>query len=190
MPTKADLGRYMEVLDWLTWLKRQGEFGDRGARIVAGRAFGSSFWRIAKRQYGVSDDTLRRWEVAAITTIVGPLLAPHRGPLVSRPQDPPHPGVTRVVAMVAAARRVPAAEILARGRGRKQAALARQVAIYLCRVGLELPQEVIGHALGRDHATVSYAVARIEDRRDDRAFDQALSDLEQRVAQELGRPVP
>jgi len=69
-PSRADLGRYMEVLDWLAWLKRQGEFGERGAKIIAQRALGNSFWRIAKRQYGASDDTLRRWEVAAVRTIL------------------------------------------------------------------------------------------------------------------------
>ena len=67
-PTREDVARCEEVLSWLAWLRRQPHF-ERAATIVAERALGRPFWRIAKRKYGVSDDTLRRWETAALTAI-------------------------------------------------------------------------------------------------------------------------
>lgn len=69
-PTRKDLGRYMEVLGWLSWLKRQGEQGDQGVRLIVYRAHGSSWWRVAQRlKLGKSDDTARRWHDAAVIAI-------------------------------------------------------------------------------------------------------------------------
>lgn len=69
-PTREDLGRVEEVLSWLAWLRRQGDFGKRGAEIIVARALGRPFWRIARR-FGRSDDTARRWEAGALTAIAG-----------------------------------------------------------------------------------------------------------------------
>lgn len=69
-PTRADLNRYEQVLGWLTWLKRQGEDGELGARLIVYRAFGDSWWRLAQRmRLGRSDDTARRWHDAAVAAI-------------------------------------------------------------------------------------------------------------------------
>lgn len=79
---------------------------------------------------------------------------------------------------VAYAFSVPAAEIDAPTRGSSRAALARQIAIYLTHVAFELSLARTAAAFGRDRSTAAYACHRIEDRRDDAAFDAMLDDLE------------
>ena len=59
-----------------------------------------------------------------------------------------------------------------------QAALARQVAIYLTHVAFELSLARTAAAFGRDRSTAAYACHRIEDRRDDAVFDARLEELE------------
>ncbi|MBY0383150.1 MAG: chromosomal replication initiator DnaA [Xanthobacteraceae bacterium] len=64
-------------------------------------------------------------------------------------------------------------------RGSPQAALARQVAMYLCHTGFALSFETIGRLFGRDRTTVAYACRIIEERRDDIWFDCRIAALEQ-----------
>lgn len=66
-PTPRDFSRYMEVLEWLAWLRRQ-HGGEREARILIARAFGTPRWRLGQR-FGKSDETLRLWEAAAVSKI-------------------------------------------------------------------------------------------------------------------------
>ena len=73
---------------------------------------------------------------------------------------------------------VPAVEIDTPTRGSSRAALARQVAIYLTHVAFEMSLARTAAAFGRDRSTAAYACHRIEDRRDDAAFDAQLDDLE------------
>lgn len=68
-PSPAEIGRYLDVLGWLTWLERERN-GRAGRRIICARAFGTSFGSIAER-FGKSDETVRRWEAAAFAAIVG-----------------------------------------------------------------------------------------------------------------------
>jgi len=89
-----------------------------------------------------------------------------------------HPGCRLAVQLVSGRFEVPAAQIVARRRGSRRAARARQAAMYLAHVALGLPVLAVGKAFRRDHTTVSYACHRVEDRRDDPAFDAALADLE------------
>jgi hypothetical protein len=67
-PTRADVERCPVVMAWLAWLKRQND-GRRDVRIIIRRAFGTPVWAIAE-DLGRSDDTIRRWEGAAIAAIV------------------------------------------------------------------------------------------------------------------------
>lgn len=67
-PTQTDVGRYLDVLAWLTWLNRRGHEGRRGVNLIVARAFGSPLWKLASR-FGRSDDTIRRWEAKAIASI-------------------------------------------------------------------------------------------------------------------------
>ncbi|WP_306017173.1 helix-turn-helix domain-containing protein [Oceanicaulis sp. MMSF_3324] len=73
---------------------------------------------------------------------------------------------------------VPVEEINAPTRGRARAALARQAAIYLTHVAFELSLNRVADAFGRDRSTAAHACHRIEDARDDPAFDAAMEDLE------------
>ena len=63
-------------------------------------------------------------------------------------------------------------------RGSAQASLARQVAMYLAHVGLEMSLTRVGLAFGRDRTTAAYACHKVEDRRDDPEFDNKLDELE------------
>lgn len=57
-------------------------------------------------------------------------------------------------------------------------ATARQIAMYLAHVGLGLPQAGVALAFRRDRSTVAYACRRIEDLRDDPAFDHRVAQME------------
>lgn len=77
---------------------------------------------------------------------------------------------------------VPPSRIVSPKRDEQPVVLARQVAMYLAHVNLQLPMQVVGHAFGRDRTTVAYALGRIEDRRDEPAFDALLTRMEALVA--------
>lgn len=54
----------------------------------------------------------------------------------------------------------------------------RQIAMYVCHVGLRISLSDIGLAFGRDRTTVGHACNVVEDRRDDPAFDEFVSAVE------------
>lgn len=64
-------------------------------------------------------------------------------------------------------------------RRSREAALARQAAMYLAHVAFELPLSRVAQAFGRDRSTAAHACHRIEDRRDDREFDAWMDALEE-----------
>jgi hypothetical protein len=57
----------------------------------------------------------------------------------------------------------------------------QQIAMYVCHVALQLTMADIARAFGRDRTTVGYACAQVEDRRDDRAFDDLIGAVERVV---------
>lgn len=63
-----------------------------------------------------------------------------------------------------------------RDRRRERAHLT-QISMYLCHVGLRLPQAAVGRGFGRDRTTVSYACSVVEDRRDDPGYDAFVVSL-------------
>lgn len=93
-----------------------------------------------------------------------------------------HEEIGRLAHACALAFGVPPAAVISRTRGSVQAALARQVLMYLAVVTLELAQERVAAALGRRRQTVAHALMAIEDRRDDRAFDELIGKLELKAA--------
>jgi Bacterial dnaA protein helix-turn-helix len=83
-----------------------------------------------------------------------------------------------VLELVAQARKVPARLLLHGSRCRAPVALARQIAMYLMHVELGLSLADVARFFDRDRTTVAYACARIEDRRDIRAFDLEIERIE------------
>jgi chromosomal replication initiation ATPase DnaA len=79
--------------------------------------------------------------------------------------------------LVADAFRVPLTDICAMTRGSPKHAEARQVAMYLAHVALEIPVTSVGKCFGRDHSTVAHGCRKIEDRRDCADFDLLISEL-------------
>lgn len=64
----------------------------------------------------------------------------------------------------------------------------QQISMYICHVVLQLTMTEIGLAFGRDRTTVGHACARVEDRRDDHAYDHLVASVE-RVVGGLFAPV-
>lgn len=58
---------------------------------------------------------------------------------------------------------------------------ARQVAMYVAAVGFGMAQGRIAAVFDRDRSSVSHALTRVEDQRDDPVFDTVLLQLEQAV---------
>lgn len=67
-------------------------------------------------------------------------------------------------------------------RRRRSLSHLRQIAMYVCHVVLQISLTDIGLAYGRDRTTVGYACKVIEDRRDDRAYDDFVSAVERTTA--------
>jgi len=83
---------------------------------------------------------------------------------------------------VALATGISPAEIAGQGRSGK-AARARQIAIYLAHVNFNWPLLRVAFAFNRDRTTCGHACHRIEDMREDAAFDARMSVLEACVKQ-------
>lgn len=69
-------------------------------------------------------------------------------------------------------------DIAAPTRRSRRAAFARQAAMYLAHVAFELSLSRVAAAFGRDRTTASHACHKIEDERDDLAFDACMDALE------------
>lgn len=61
-----------------------------------------------------------------------------------------------------------------------------QIAMYVCHVALRLSMTDVARGFGRDRTTVGYACARVEDRREDRAFDDFVGAVERVVKAVFG----
>nr|WP_051776724.1 helix-turn-helix domain-containing protein [Pseudorhizobium pelagicum] len=71
--------------------------------------------------------------------------------------------------------------VMVRRDRRRLACHVRQISMYVCHVALRMPQQDIGAAFGRDRTTVSHACHVVEDRRDDRVYDEFVSAVERIV---------
>lgn len=93
------------------------------------------------------------------------------------------------LAALLAARQVgcPVETILSDASREAPVAAARQLAMYLAHVGLGLSQHQVAVGFARDRRTVSHACHRVEDRRDDAAFDAQVSDIESQIRWAAGR---
>ena len=85
-------------------------------------------------------------------------------------------GVTQI--LVAQAYGVTLDEIRAATRRTSQAALARQISMYLAHVVFSMSIGGIAQAFARDRSTVCHAIQRVEAMRDDPDLDRTLGWLE------------
>jgi len=69
-------------------------------------------------------------------------------------------------------------KILEPDRGPRDMVQARQVAMYLTHVGLEMSLSRVAYAFDRDRSTVAHACHKIEEMRDEAEFDAWLETLE------------
>ena len=83
--------------------------------------------------------------------------------------------ITQLVAMTTG---VSAHEIEARTRRDAKSCSARQIAMYLAHIGCGWPLMRVAIAFGRDRSTASNACHRVEDLRDNPAFDAMLDACE------------
>lgn len=84
-----------------------------------------------------------------------------------------------LVERIVKVRRVALRDVLQGSRGVGNAALTRQMAMYLVHVLLSRPQDVVGLLFDRERTTVSHACAAIELlREDDPAIDAELTRIE------------
>ncbi len=74
-----------------------------------------------------------------------------------------------------------AENILMPDRGPRDMVQARQVAMYLSHVGLEMSLSRVANAFDRDRSTVAHACHKIEEMRDEAEFDAWLETLERGI---------
>ena len=94
-----------------------------------------------------------------------------------------------LVEMIVRLRRVALRDVLQGHRGVGNAALTRQMAMYLVHVVLSRPQDVVGLLFDRERTTVSHACSAIETlREDDPAIDAELARIESEGWSALSQP--
>lgn len=69
-------------------------------------------------------------------------------------------------------------DVVAPTRRSREAAFARQIAMYLMHISFGLPLARVAEAFNRDRSTAVHACHRVEDRRDNQDFDACLDQLE------------
>lgn len=118
------------------------------------------------------------------TCPVRPQLSPPRADVLSVPFKTVCRGVRLLVweALVLASGQM--AELRDR---RRIACHVRQIAMYVCHVGLCIPMTAIADACDRDASTVSHACHMTEDRRDDPLFDAFVACVERMALAAFGR---
>ena len=89
----------------------------------------------------------------------------------------------RAAGAVSVMMQVPVRDVMGRTRA-SRASRARQLAMYVANVVYGVGMTACARAFGRDRSTVSYACRRVEDERDDPAFDQRLDALERLIRDE------
>ncbi len=88
----------------------------------------------------------------------------------------------RVFAVLACAFGVSRRALMQARREDPRAVFARQVGLYLLHVVFSLPMQTVGQICGKDRTTVAHACRRVEDCREDAAFDAFMHDLELAVS--------
>ena len=108
-------------------------------------------------------------------------LLPDRSSAIGSKSDV-EPACRDIVSLVGSTFGVALSDLRATSRKSAATAFARQVAMYLAHVELGLSLSTVAAQFYRDRTTVAYACRRIEDRRDDAAFDKTLMCLTEAMA--------
>lgn len=90
--------------------------------------------------------------------------------------------LTLTVKLAATVSGVASEAVVSAGRRSARASAARQLAMYLAHTSFGLPLSAVGHCFGRDRTTAAHACRRVEERRDDPAFDAELIEIERLLA--------
>lgn len=98
------------------------------------------------------------------------------------------PAAARLLWLVAAETGIAPETLVSGRRGGAEAALARQMLMYLFHTLLGFDVRRAGGLLGRTRSTVEHACALVEDRRDDATFDRQLAQVESRFLESHDRP--
>lgn len=80
--------------------------------------------------------------------------------------------------LAASASGIAAAEIVCTRRSSRRVSTARHIGMYLAHTVAGLSLTEVAEYFGRDRTTAAHACRLIEDRRDDRKFDEELMELE------------
>lgn len=113
-------------------------------------------------------------------------------PVNRRSSDPQAGEGCRIAVLLAAdAFGVALEKIAAATRGPAEVARARQAAMYIAHVALGTPLIAVGRYFGRDRSTAAHGCRRVEDRRDDTAYDAVIAELAlaARIALHLDREI-
>ena len=82
------------------------------------------------------------------------------------------------IRLAASAFGVATADISPGRRSSRRVSTVRQIGMYLAHTAAGLPLTKVAEYFGRDRTTAAHACRLIEDRRDDRKFDDQLTELE------------
>jgi chromosomal replication initiation ATPase DnaA len=99
------------------------------------------------------------------------------------PEDArPAARLSLAVRLVAATSGVASEAMVSAHRHCARTSAARQLAMYLAHTSFGWPLSAVGDCFGRDRTTARHACRRVEERRDDPAFDAALVEIERLLA--------
>jgi len=90
--------------------------------------------------------------------------------------------LTLAVQLAATVSGVASEAVVSARRHSARTSAARQLAMYLAHTSFGLPFSAVGHCFGRDRTTAAHACRRVEERRDDPAFDAELIEIERLLA--------
>ncbi len=100
------------------------------------------------------------------------------GQQTGSPMSPTRERAWLVQAAVAHVTGVALKDLCARTRGSPRAALARQIAMYLCHIVFKIRPAEVARVFGRDPTTVAHALRCIEELREEPRLDRTLDWLE------------
>lgn len=115
--------------------------------------------------------------ISTQTSLTGKRQVPPVGDIQYQPSSPV--AICQAVRMLTAEFLLVGCEKVGMRRERRRMAChIRQISMYVCHVTLQMKLTAIGRGFGRDRSTVARACAVVEDRRDDKNFDEFVSAIE------------